>query len=318
MHKVLALLAALGAAEHVVPHGYDGDAAAAAPLADPERLRELASQQRVLSERVAELERLAFDGQGNPLAPEETSLLEQFGVSAREFLVHRLSPRTDPECRWHYAKARCAPMCTCGFQYKFGDYTLSRSCRLLPPERVDAACDPRSIEDEAGAFEKLSRFATKLARDIGRFLDEAAPRTDGACRFALGQMQCEPSERCALRYRFGDFSPGRACRLRDEPETLAHDEPAGALAASAALPTGPTGPVPRGEDGARDEAAGAGRFAKLASEEPEPEPEEPAPASEDPEIPPPESEPGLDADDDDDAALPDDPASVGGNAEPDL
>ena len=197
MHKVLALLAALGAAEHVVPHGYDGDAAAAAPLADPERLRELASQQRVLSERVAELERLAFDGQGNPLAPEETSLLEQFGVSAREFLVHRLSPRTDPECRWHYAKARCAPMCTCGFQYKFGDYTLSRSCRLLPSERVDAACDPRSIEDEAGAFEKLSRFATKLARDIGRFLDEAAPRTDGACRFALGQMQCEPSERCA-------------------------------------------------------------------------------------------------------------------------
>ena len=163
MHKVLALLAALGAAEHVEPDGGDGDAAAAAPLADPERLRELASQQRVLSERVAELERLAFDGQGNPLAPEETSLLEQFGVSAREFLVHRLSPRTDPECRWHYAKARCAPMCTCGFQYKFGDYTLSRSCRLLPPERVDAACDPRSIEDEAGAFEKLSRFATKLA-----------------------------------------------------------------------------------------------------------------------------------------------------------
>ena len=317
MHKVLALLAALGAAEHVVPHGYDGDAAAAAPLADGERLRELASQQRVLHERVAELERLAFDGQGNPLAPEETSLLEQFGVSAREFLVHRLSPRTDPECRWHYAKARCAPICTCGFHYKFGDYTLSRACRLLPSERIDPACDPRSIDDEAGAFEKLSRFATRLARDVGRFLDEAAPRTDAGCRFSLGQMQCEPSERCALRYRFGDFSPGRACRLRDEPETLAHDEPAGAIAASA-LPTSPTGRVPRSEDGARDEAA-PGLVAKPSSEEESsPEPEEPAPA-EDPEVLPDattESEAPR-YDDDADAELPD-PASDGGYEEPDL
>ena len=181
----------------------------------------LQEQNELLAARVDELERLAFDGEGNPLEEQEQSLLELFGEGARDFLVHRLTPRTDPQCRWHYAKARCVPKCACVFAPKLGDYTPGRACRLLAADRVDPSCDPRSIEDEEGVFVKLSGFVHDSLVDLGRFLDEAAPRTDPMCRFALDKVRCEPHELCGFRYRFGDFSPGRACRRLSDGELAA-------------------------------------------------------------------------------------------------
>jgi len=63
---------------------------------------------------------------------DESSLLDLFGESAKDFLTHRLIPTTDAFCRWHWKNLRCESHCSCTFIPKWGDYHLGRSCRKRP------------------------------------------------------------------------------------------------------------------------------------------------------------------------------------------
>ena len=153
---------------------------------------------------------------------DERSLLEQFTDAAGDFIVNRLLPRSDAQCRWNYAKSVCVPRCECSFQHRAGDLTPSRACRLRPPDSFlqEEVCDP-DVSGERGTFEKVAGLiAVRSERAFDQllgFLRDAAPDTSPDCDWSWSSKKCEPVDRCHLRYRFGDFHLGRSCRLRPPP-----------------------------------------------------------------------------------------------------
>ena len=150
---------------------------------------------------------------------DERSLLEQCTDAAGDFIVNRLLPRSDAQCRWNYAKSVCVPRCECSFQHRAGDLTPSRACRLRPPDSFlqEEVCDP-DVSGERGTFEKFARvIAVRSERAFDQllgFLRDAAPDTSPDCDWRWSTKKCEPEDKCHLRYRFGDFHIGRSCRLR--------------------------------------------------------------------------------------------------------
>ncbi|CAM9295342.1 unnamed protein product [Scytosiphon promiscuus] len=44
-------------------------------------------------------------------------------------------------------------------------------------------------------------------------LTQTVPPTDAECDFSWSRLRCEPKCTCGARLRFGDYTPGRACRL---------------------------------------------------------------------------------------------------------
>ena len=95
-----------------------------------------------LNDRVAQLEskmRQRFADQA--LYDQQASLLELWGESLKQFVVHRLTPASDPVCTFSYMRARCEPKCDCQLDYKLGDYSPTRMCRLIPElEKVRQLC----------------------------------------------------------------------------------------------------------------------------------------------------------------------------------
>ena len=149
----------------------------------------------------------------------ERSLLEIFTDTIGDFVMHKLLPRSDAACRWNYAKSVCVPRCDCSFQHRAGDLTPGRACRLRPPDAHREACDP-DVSGELGTLEKAATLVrTASARSwvaANRFLDAAAPPTDAECAWNWRLRSCDPPGRCELRYRFGDYHLGRACRLASD------------------------------------------------------------------------------------------------------
>ena len=223
---------------------------------------------------------------------DERSLLEQFTDAAGDFIVNRLLPRSDAQCRWNYAKSVCVPRCECSFQHRAGDLTPSRACRLRPPDSFlqEEVCNP-DVSGERGTFEKVAQhIAARSERAFDQllgFLRDAAPDTSPECDWSWASKKCEPVERCVLRYRFGDFHLGRSCRLRPPPVPIDDgfgelDEDFGRLdgfdASEADAPDEVVDEEAVDEDTAAEEAAAEDPAAE--DEEPaadeEPAPEEPA------------------------------------------
>ena len=146
----------------------------------------------------------------------ERSLLEIFTDTIGDFVMHKLLPRSDAACRWNYAKSVCVPRCDCSFQHRAGDLTPGRACRLRPPDAHREACDP-DVSGELGTLEKAATLLRTASERswvaANRFLDAAAPPTDAECAWNWRLRSCDPPGRCELRYRFGDYHLGRACRL---------------------------------------------------------------------------------------------------------
>ena len=194
--------------------------AALAAAQDPQK--EPSGDYKELLDRVALLEerlRLTNIPEVTDDENDERSLLEQFTDAAGDFIVNRLLPRSDAQCRWNYAKSVCVPRCECSFQHRAGDLTPSRACRLRPPDSFlqEEVCDP-DVSGERGTFEKVAGLiAVRSERAFDQllgFLRDAAPDTSPDCDWRWSTKKCEPDERCMLRYRFGDFHIGRSCRLR--------------------------------------------------------------------------------------------------------
>jgi hypothetical protein len=200
--RVLLTIAALAAAQHTQDE----------PTGD---YKELLDRVALLEERL----RLTNIPEVTDDENDERSLLEQFTDAAGDFIVNRLLPRSDAQCRWNYAKSVCVPRCECSFQHRAGDLTPSRACRLRPPDSFlqEEVCDP-DVSGERGTFEKVAQhIALKSERAFDQllgFLRDAAPDTSPDCDWRWASKTCEPADRCMLRYRFGDFHLGRSCRLR--------------------------------------------------------------------------------------------------------
>ena len=200
--------------------------AALAAAQDPQK--EPSGDYKELLDRVALLEerlRLTNIPEVTDDENDERSLLEQFTDAAGDFIVNRLLPRSDAQCRWNYAKSVCVPRCECSFQHRAGDLTPSRACRLRPPDSFlqEEVCDP-DVSGERGTFEKVAGLiAVRSERAFDQllgFLRDAAPDTSPDCDWRWASKKCEPVDRCHLRYRFGDFHLGRSCRTRPPPVPL--------------------------------------------------------------------------------------------------
>uniref|UniRef100_A0A7S2UXV6 Uncharacterized protein n=1 Tax=Fibrocapsa japonica TaxID=94617 RepID=A0A7S2UXV6_9STRA len=60
--------------------------------------------------------------------------------------------------------------------------------------------------------EELS-WAEKISDKVLTFVNEkVVPDTDPECTWHWGHWRCDPQCECKLKYKFGDYSPGRACR----------------------------------------------------------------------------------------------------------
>lgn len=55
-------------------------------------------------------------------------------------------------------------------------------------------------------------------------LTKTIPPTDAQCDFNWSRLRCEPKCSCGVRLRFGDYTPGRACRLLHPWEQSPHCE----------------------------------------------------------------------------------------------
>ena len=273
--RVLLLIAAVAAAQDVREE----------PTGD---YKELLDRVALLEERL----RLTNIPEVTDDENDERSLLEQFTDAAGDFIVNRLLPRSDAQCRWNYAKSVCVPRCECSFQHRAGDLTPSRACRLRPPDSFlqEEVCNP-DVSGERGTFEKVAQhIAARSERAFDQllgFLRDAAPDTSPDCDWSWSSKKCEPVDRCHLRYRFGDFHLGRSCRTRPPPVPIDDgfgelDEDFGRLdgfdASEADAPDEVVDEEAVDEDTAAEEAAAEDPAAE--DEEPaadeEPAPEEPA------------------------------------------
>ncbi|KAG5185614.1 hypothetical protein JKP88DRAFT_180171 [Tribonema minus] len=147
---------------------------------------------------------------------ESQSLLEALGDQVKRFVVTRLTPRTDRECAFSFARWRCEPRCACRAQYKLGDYWPSRMCRRVKPEDRDPDCAPD--EPDPSDEPVLRRVGRALRRWAGAanaaYRQHLAAPSDADCAFDLARLRCTPSERCAYQFRWWDVTPSQSCRLR--------------------------------------------------------------------------------------------------------
>lgn len=174
------------------------------------------SENQELLMRLERLESVFNVSQFNPDL-DDVSLMELMYISLKEKFLKSI-PTTDERCHFDFVTGKCSSSCICEFKPRFGDYTPSRMCRLIPDDRIDKTCD-----NESKDAPWVLLFAKIIKNSVGsaltsamRRLQEKAPPSDPECRFSLPSMECIPSSKCTLEYQFGDYNPHRSCRYRSK------------------------------------------------------------------------------------------------------
>ena len=174
-----------------------------------------------LKQRLERLELMLNASYLNPDV-EDSSVMEMFMMQLRSKVFASIPP-TDAECHFNWLFGRCYPLCKCRFAPKFGDFSPSRSCRLIPADEVDENCLPNQRQTAwflriAGAFVSAARAAHHTALVVGKAIADNAPHSDDMCTWSwrLDDMGCRPKKECALIFEMGDYSLDRMCRLRVE------------------------------------------------------------------------------------------------------
>lgn len=167
-----------------------------------------------LKKTVEELQERLFEK--DELEDEGKSLLEVFGERARKWIVTKATPPTDKECSFSYKRGRCEPKCQCRMQYRFGDYTAGRMCRLVPAWEKDPACPTREDPTDEPVFVRGRRaLQTWFRNSVTFYREKVAHPTDEICSFNVKKLRCVPEDECHYRYELGDLHPSRSCRLRE-------------------------------------------------------------------------------------------------------
>ena len=85
------------------------------------------------------------------------------------------APISDSDCRWHWWGRQCRPRDQCSYQYEFGDWTLSQSCRS-------------SVRP--------------------------TPQTDDDCKYDYSSSSCRQPDHCSYQFQLGDLTLEQSCRLK--------------------------------------------------------------------------------------------------------
>ena len=168
-----------------------------------------------LLQRIERIERVFNISIFNPDL-EDMSFLELFWTNFKTFAVNAI-PSTNKECKFNYRTFSCEPKCTCSFQYIFGDYSFSRSCRLKknPPSN----CSQYEISNSKHILD-ISSIFSKIMSIINKNL----PPTDKECSWSFLSFGCTPSIKCKFDMKMGDMlNLNRACRLREDKEVEEDD-----------------------------------------------------------------------------------------------
>lgn len=83
-------------------------------------------------------------------------------------------PISDGECKWNFWRAECRPRDKCSYQYNYGDWSLSQSCR------------------------------SKV---------RPSPTADGMCAWDYAVGTCRQPRHCSYQYELGDLNLDQSCRL---------------------------------------------------------------------------------------------------------
>lgn len=178
--------------------------------------------------RLERLESVFNVSQFNPDL-DDVSLMELMYISLKEKLLKSI-PTTDEQCHFDFVTGKCSSSCKCEFKPRFGDYTPSRMCRLIPDDRIEKTCD-HERKDAPWVILSAKIIKNSVGSALSsamRRLQEKAPPSDPECRFSLPSMECIPSSKCTFEYQFGDYNPNRSCRYRskfDQIENTGADLP---------------------------------------------------------------------------------------------
>jgi hypothetical protein len=69
-------------------------------------------------------------------------------------------PQSDDDCSWDYARVECRYPTHCIYDYRFGDYHLTQSCRLRPQPLLDIAISPSASSSSPPASTTSTSEAT--------------------------------------------------------------------------------------------------------------------------------------------------------------
>eukprot|EP00613_Pedinella_sp_CCMP2098_P044802 CAMPEP_0171799400 /NCGR_PEP_ID=MMETSP0991-20121206/71097_1 /TAXON_ID=483369 /ORGANISM="non described non described, Strain CCMP2098" /LENGTH=321 /DNA_ID=CAMNT_0012410783 /DNA_START=117 /DNA_END=1083 /DNA_ORIENTATION=- len=208
-----------------------------------------------LKERLRHLENVAFaNKQQDPPAAVNGRRIESaggVGDAARRWIINHFAPVSDPECVWNWRYFRCDPKCLCGFQFKLGDYSMSRTCRRVDAEDRLPTCDEFAVElsgwhkmkgmprrgratlkrvvtssasrmgyEFKSAASRFSRLVVRAGRAAHKGAATRAPATNNECSFTFDGLRCEPEDLCQYKPKLGDFTLGRSCRIRTDTMEL--------------------------------------------------------------------------------------------------
>lgn len=214
--------------------------------------KQCATQETHRQELLARIERLEtlLNATTQDSLEQDQSLLDIWLTQLQHTIQHDIIPPTDKECTFDWATRSCKPNCRCNLQYRLGDYSLNRACRLTSDTDkncLEVPSQSKDIENKANgaventiiqetAYNMLSNmvihvrnFTSVLLSPVKTFLvdiysvvlktlQEHAPESDDICYWSFKKMKCTPAKYCKFNYQWGDYSLSRACRLRAEED----------------------------------------------------------------------------------------------------
>jgi hypothetical protein len=116
------------------------------------------------------------------------------------------------KCEWNYhIPGKCVPKIWCERKYKFGDMTLSQSCRLS---------SGIIMEEVNRVFKKHHAGATATKKnENGKVIEAGNAANDTNCYWNYNPIKtgCHPKALCSYQYKPGDWHLTQSCRLKDRP-----------------------------------------------------------------------------------------------------
>jgi hypothetical protein len=149
----------------------------------------------------------------------DASLLELMYSKIQKKIFSSI-PDTDEACHFNLITGKCTNSCYCEFRPVLGDYTPSRMCRLIVPDKLNTSCDALQ-KDPAWIIESakiVKKIITTVVVSSAKRIKERAPPSDSDCNFSLKSMECSPNDQCVFSFHFGDYSLSRSCRYKVEDE----------------------------------------------------------------------------------------------------